>query len=188
MPITFFAKNLSGQILNITYNKAEEIPNILVETFGKEPLYSPVWLDEDGYENFPPRNQETVFVLYRYTDIKVIFVNDWACSEFNTNKSYTEYSLIIESKSMEDLYEEIVISFFKEDNNNIFYSELEFSKIRILHEDRGSQYKVIQIGENAIYNTSIKDIFMSFRHIYTHIPEDFFRHLADCAENSWRLV
>ena len=186
MAITFYAKNLVGQIKELVYNNIDEIPNLLTESFGSTPLYEPIWMDEDGYENFPPKNLETVFVLYRYINIPVSFVNNWMCIDEDTGRSYTDYSIIIESNSMQNLFEEIVIDFNKDNNEDIFYSERE--KILTLREEYGSLVRYIEFPdtENTVNFSSIKEMFLSFSDIYNNIPEDFFKHISMCVEKQWK--
>jgi hypothetical protein len=182
-PIIFNAKNLSGDIHQISYRNFDEIPILLSQTFGETPLYEPVWMDEDGYEKFPPKNTETVYVLFRYIKVPIKFVYDWDCFEEDTDLYYTEQTLLIESNDMQYVYKEIAISFFHNKKDNRFYSEK--VRINILEEDYGSLTKYIHIPDDTIYFTSIKDLFMSFLNDFNEIPEEFYNHLAECVEDSW---
>lgn len=184
--IVFKAKNMAGEIRELSYRNFDEIPLILRQTFGHTPLYEPVWLDEEGSEKFPIHNGETVFVLYRYINIPVVFINDWACVEEDTQNMYTEYTLLIESQEMQYVYEEVVLSFFYNKNNNRFYSEK--SNFNIIEEDYGSNIKIIRFPDDTPYFTSIKDLFLSFKDDFMNIPEDFFDHLAECTEDKWERV
>lgn len=193
--ITFNAKNLAGDIQQISYKHFDEIPLLLSQAFGDTPLHEPVWMDEDGYEKFPPKNTETVYVLFRYINVPVNFVYDWGCVEndnireerrddIEENRSFTERTLLIESSDMQYVYKEVVISFFhSEDQPTRFYSEK--VHINILEEDYGSLTKYISIPDDIPYFTSIKDLFLSFKNDFNEIPEDFYNHLAECAEDRW---
>lgn len=180
-PIRFNAKNLAGDIHQISYKHFDDIPLLLSQAFGDTPLHEPLWMDEDGYEKFPPKNKETVYVLFRYINVPVKYVYDWGCFE-NENK-YTERTLLIESNDMHYIYEEIVISFFHNKDNNKFYSEK--VGINIIYEDYCSLTKYISIPDDTHYFTSIKDLFLSFKNDFNEIPEDFYNHLAECAQDRW---
>ena len=183
-PITFNAKNLAGDIHQISYKYFDEIPILLSHAFGNTPLYEPVWMDEDGYEKFPPKNTETVYVLFRYINVPVKFVYDWWCVENDNNRSFCERTLLIESSDMQYVYQEVVISFFHSENKPTrFYSEK--VSINILEEDYGSLTKYIRIPDDTPYFTSIKDLFLSFRNDFNQIPEEFYNHLAECVEDRW---
>jgi hypothetical protein len=180
----FYAQNMTGEIRELVYNNIDDIPLLLKENFGDDhPLYEPIWLDEDGDEKVPPRNKEKVYVLYRYKNIPIIFVNNCGCVDENTRKKYSHYSLIITRENMENLYDEIVIDFYKEIERNIFYSEREFRYIHIDYEEYGSATKYISINEDTKFYTSIKDLFLSFKDQFNNIPDDFFNHLSLCSEN-----
>lgn len=192
--ITFNAKNLAGDIHQISYKHFDEIPILLSQAFGDTPLHEPVWMDEDGYEKFPPKNTETVYVLFRYINVPVKFIYDWGCVEpanieYHEYRSYSERTLLIESSDMQYLYKEIVISFFykevRKDEPKRFYSEK--VRINILEEDYGSLTKYISIPDDTLYFTSIKDLFLSFKNDFKEIPEEFYNHLAECVENSWKI-
>lgn len=180
--ILFKAKNMTGEIHQLSYRNFDEIPLILTQTFGYTPLYEPVWLDEDGYEKLPIHNGETVFVLYRYINIPVMFFNDWSCVEEDTGDIYTEYTLLIEQKEMQYIYKEVVLTFFHNKNKNRFYSEKH--NYNIIDEDYDSNIKII-ISPDTPYFTSIKDLFLSFKDKFKEIPEFFFDYLAECAEDKW---
>lgn len=193
--VTFNAKNLSGDIHQISYKHFDEIPLLLSQVFGNTPLYEPVWMDEDGYEKFPPKNTELVYVLFRYINIPVKFVYDWGCVEPDNigqdeYRSYSEQTLLIESSDMQYVYKEIAISFFykevRKDEPKRFYSEK--VRIDILDEDYGSLTKYIHIPDDTPYFTSIKDLFLSFKNDFIEslsIPEEFYNHLAECVEDRW---
>ena len=188
-PITFTAKNLAGDIHQISYKHFDEIPLLLSQAFGDTPLHEPVWMDEDGYEKFPPKNTETVYVLFRYINVPVKFVYDWGCVENNIeeNRSFTERTLLIESSDMQYVYEEVVISFFHSEHKPTrFYSEK--VHINIIEADYASLTKYISIPDDTPYFTSIKDLFLSFKNDFNEIPEDFYNHLAECVQNRWELI
>lgn len=182
--ITFYAKNLAGDIHQISYKNFEEIPLLLSESFGYTPLYEPVWISEDGNEKFCPKNKQTVYVLFRYSNIPIDFIVDWCCIEINTRCSYLEYTLLIKSN---DIYDEFVRSFFhKTEEDNRFYSEK--VRVDILDEDYASSTKYISISDDTPYFTSIKDLFLSFKYDFQNIPDDLFEHMAVCAEKRWRYM
>lgn len=199
--ITFTAKNLSGEIHQISYSYFDEIPLLLSQAFEHTPLYEPIWIDEDGYEKIPPKNTEIVYVLFRYINVPVNFVYDWGCVEndiendnireerrddIEENRSFTERTLLIESSDMQYVYKEVAISFFHNKDNNRFYSEK--VRINILEEDYSSLTKYISIPDETPYFTSIKDLFLSFKNDFEYIPEEFYNHLAECAQNRWELI
>lgn len=187
--ITFNAKNIAGDTKQISYKYVDDIPILLSQEFGdiNSPLYDPIWMDEDGYENFPPKNTETVYVLFKYINVPVKFVYDWCCIniEQDIDRNYREMTLLIESNDMKYVYKEIVISFFhnKTNGENRFYSEKVY--IDILDEDRCSLTKYISIPPDVHYFTRIKDLFLSFKNDFEEIPEEFYNHLAECVENRW---
>ena len=183
--IVFNAKNLAGEICQISYRDFNEIPLLITQCFGYIPLYEPVWLDENGNENFSIKNGDTVYILYRYINIPITFINDWTCIEQNTTNMYTEYTLLIEAKEMLYIYEEITISFYhiKSGNRDLFYSEKH--PLNIIEEDYGANIKCFFIPYNTPYSTCIKDMFLLFRDCYQNIPEDFYDHLSNCVEDEW---
>jgi hypothetical protein len=173
----FYAKNLAGDIREISYTNIDSIPILIEEAFGKTPLYKPIWIDEEGNEFIIPRDGETVYILYRYINVRVIFVFKFILQDLGdrNNGIYEEYTLLIIKEDMEDLYEDICITFYKR-RDGIFYSER--AEIDIMEEDEGGSMKYIigpPIGETF---KSIKDLFLSFKDKYENIPEDFFAHLA----------
>ena len=92
------------------------------------------------------------------------------------------------NKKNKDLYEEIVIFFYFKNKSGsthdyIFYPS---ENIKVIEEDYGGHIKQIRISSDAISFSSIKDLFLSYRHKYEHIPEGFFYHLAECAEKNWQ--
>lgn len=179
----FYAKNLAGDIKEISYTNVDLIPIFIEQSFGKIPLYEPMWIDEEGHEFTVPRNRETIYILYRYINVRVIFVFNYTLRETDTIIEYGEYTLRIKKEDMEELYEDICITFYKREDDNIFYSER--SDIDIMEEDYGGFMKYIlgpPIGETF---NSIKDLFLSFRDKYQNIPEDFFNHLAECSQERW---
>ena len=179
--IIFKAKNLFGDVKEISYISVSDIPLFLTQEFGYTPLYEPIWIDQDGNEQFPPKNNETVFILFKYVNIPVLFVHDWSCIEEDTGIVYEEYTLVIESDKMQYVYEEVVLSFFYA--KGIYYSET--ARINIVDEDYGGLIKYIIIPDETPYFTSIKELVLSFKDSFNNIPEDFFNHLAECVENSW---
>lgn len=100
-----------------------------------------------------PKKGDVVSVLFRYKKIPVIFVYD---------NNIRKYSLIIEEKSMDNLYDEIFIEF-----------NVDISNKRFCHENNDRSF------------TSIKDFFMSYYQPYNKIPLDFFEHLSNCVETYW---
>jgi len=189
MSITFDAKNLAGDVHKISYKHFDEISTLLTNAFeNNDPLYEPVWLNEDGNEKFIPKNNEEVYVLFRYINVPVSIILDWSCVEGEEveegNYKYTEYTILIESKDMKYVYEEVVLTFFYDKSNKLFYSE---EGVNIIEEDRGSLTKYIHLQYDAAYFTSIKDLFLSFKNDFQKIPEDFFIHLSECVENKWNI-
>jgi len=183
--ITFYAKNLSGEICKLTYNHIDEIANLIKSNFGITPLYEPIWIDEDGDEKVPPRNEETVFVLYNFRDINPNFIINWVC-DYEEDK-YIEYSIVIESYMMENIYEEIVINFYKHCSKNIFYSEKHPIYVHEIDDNHGIKYIKFLDNLDNLYNhfTSIKDLFLSFRENYKEIPYEYFSHLSNCIFDKW---
>jgi hypothetical protein len=187
--VTFYAKNMIGEIKEITYIKDKEISMSLIQAFGDTPLYEPVWIDDEGYEFVVPRNGQTLLILYRYIPVNVKFIHEWTCyretelDEEILKKYYEEYTLLIESKCMQYLYEEISIFFYYNENDQNFYLS---ANMNVIEEDYGGHIKQISISSDAISFSSIKDLFLSYRHKYEHIPEGFFYHLAECSEKSWQ--
>jgi hypothetical protein len=190
MTTTFYTKNLTGEIKEISYNgNIDEISNLITKSFGKTPLHEPIWIDNEGCEFVVPRNGQTLFILYRYIPVDIEFIPEWKCYEDNEERKilyYDEITLLIESKSMQNLYEEIVIFFYvnNSNSNNIFYS-VERSSVEVIHEDYGSNVKQLRIPDDSESFISIKDLFLSFRNKYQHIPEGFFQYLAECSEKKW---
>jgi hypothetical protein len=180
--ITFNAKNLTGDVQQISYKNVDEISILLSNVFETSPLHEPVWMDAEGNENFPPKNTETVYVLFRYINVPVKFIYDWRCIDVN-HDNYREITLLIESVDMKYVYQEIAISFFmkKTDYEHRFYSEK--VRINIIDEDRCSLTKYISIPDETPYFTRIKDLFLSFKDDFMEIPEEFYGHLAECVEN-----
>jgi hypothetical protein len=184
MNTIFYAKNLAGDIKEISYRNIEEIHKLLEEAFGKIPLYKPLWINEQGIEFSFPKNEEIIYILYKYINVNVIFEFNCILQEldFNYSIQYEKYTLIITKEEMEGLYEEISISFYT-NPSNIFYSE-ERSNIDILDEEYDVKYITgPPIGETF---KSIQDLFLSFRSYY-NISEDFFIHLAQCVQEKWNI-
>ncbi len=191
--VTFYAKNMIGEIKEITYIKDEEISMSLIQAFGDTPLYEPVWIDDEGYEFVVPRNGQTLLILYRYIPVNVKFIHEWTCYEEKEDEAqilrtyYEESTLLIESKYMQYLYEEIAIFFyFKDKDSNHDYIFYPSENMNVIEEDYGGHIKQISISSDTISFSSIKDLFLSYRQEYQHIPEGFFYHLAECAEKSWQ--
>jgi len=189
---SFYAKNLAGEIKEISYTKVDDIPMALTQAFGETPLYEPIWIDDEGDEFIVPRKGQTLLILYRYIPVNVKFIPEWTCYEEKETEEeifqtyYEEATLLIESKYMQDLYEEIVIFFYYNTgstHDDIFYPS---KNMNIIEEDYGSHIKQISISSDTISFSSIKDLFLSYRHKYQHIPEGFFYHLAECAEKIWK--
>jgi hypothetical protein len=176
---TFYVQNMVGEIHKLVYNNIDDIPLLIIEKFGNDnPLYEPIWLDEDGDEKVPPRNNQKMYVLYRYKDIPVKFIYNYRCIDENARR-YKNFTILIK-----ELYEEeIVIDFYKDDERDIFYSEKEFKYINILEEDYGSLTRYINVPEILNYYKSIRELFLSFRDNFHTIPDDFFNHLSLCVEN-----
>jgi hypothetical protein len=178
----FYAKNLAGDIKEISYRNIHEIPILLEDAFGKVPLYNPIWIDEEGDEFTVPRNGEMIYILYRYINVKVIFNYNCILQEIDANSiQYEQYTIHIKKEEMEELYEEISISFLY--SSKTFYSKI--SNIDILEEDYGIKY----ITSSPIKETfqSIKDLFLSFKDYYHNIPQDFFIHLSECTQERWNI-
>ena len=185
---TFYAKNLTGEIKEISYSgKVDEIPTLLTQAFGETPLYEPIWLDDEGYEFVVPRNGQTLLILYRYIPVNVKFIIDYSCYEEKEERitNYNEMTLLIESKYINYLYEEIVIFFYSKKDQNIFYP-LEGSNIYAIDENYGGNIKQISIPSKAVSFSSIKDLFLSYKYKFENIPEGFFYHIADCVDNKWK--